>query len=172
MTMEDLATMVSAYSAKLAIDPDGDLVIDQNGGDVPPSVLELIRQHRDALKEHIATSGTAEPDWDLNDPVVRRAIALFDGRVGIADIVQPWPAGKTPDPESVHRAWLTIAVRILNRNFAAQPVDRSTVEAWRIGLKGYPDPLIQFALSRLETVKPAAWGKRDLKAGTLLPRPR
>ena len=66
--------------------------------------------------------------------------------------------------------WLDYARMILVRDFRAEPMDRSTIKTYRIGLKGNDHPDARAAVERLKSVKPARWTKRDLRAGRLLPR--
>ncbi len=66
--------------------------------------------------------------------------------------------------------WLDYARMILVRDFRAEPMDRSTIKTYRIGLKGNDHPDAKAAVEKLKSVKPARWTKRDLRAGRLLPR--
>ncbi len=66
--------------------------------------------------------------------------------------------------------WLDYARMILVRDFRAEPMDRSTIKTYRIGLKGNEHPDARAAVEKLKSVKPARWTKRDLRAGRLLPR--
>ena len=66
--------------------------------------------------------------------------------------------------------WLVYARMILVRDFRAEPMDRSTIKTYRIGLKGNDHPDAKAAVEKLKSVKPARWTKRDLRAGRLLPR--
>ena len=66
--------------------------------------------------------------------------------------------------------WLVYARMILVRDFRAEPMDRSTIKTYRIGLKGNDHPDAKAAVGKLKSVKPARWTKRDLRAGRLLPR--
>jgi len=66
--------------------------------------------------------------------------------------------------------WLDYARMILVRDFDREPMDRSTIKTYRIGLKGNDHPDAKAAVEKLKSVKPARWTKRDLKAGRLLPR--
>ena len=66
--------------------------------------------------------------------------------------------------------WLDYARMILVRDFDREPMDRSTIKTYRIGLKGNDHPDAWTAVERLKRVKPVRWTKRDLRAGRLLPR--
>ena len=66
--------------------------------------------------------------------------------------------------------WLDYARMILVRDFDREPIDRSTIKTYRIGLKGNDHPDARAAVERLKRVKPVRWTKRDLRAGRLLPR--
>ncbi len=66
--------------------------------------------------------------------------------------------------------WLDYARMILVRDFDREPIDRSTIKTYRIGLKGNDHPDAKAAVEKLKSVKPARWTKRDLRAGRLLPR--
>ena len=66
--------------------------------------------------------------------------------------------------------WLDYARMILVRDFDCDPMDRSTIKTYRIGLKGNDHPDAKAAVEKLKSVKPARWTKRDLRAGRLLPR--
>ena len=66
--------------------------------------------------------------------------------------------------------WLDYARMILVRDFDREPMDRSTIKTYRIGLKGNDHPDARAAVERLKRVKPVRWTKRDLRAGRLLPR--
>ena len=66
--------------------------------------------------------------------------------------------------------WLDYARMILVRDFDREPIDRSTIKTYRIGLKGKDHPDARAAVERLKRVKPVRWTKRDLRAGRLLPR--
>jgi hypothetical protein len=66
--------------------------------------------------------------------------------------------------------WLDYARMILMRDFDREPMDRSTIKTYRIGLKGNDHPDARAAVEKLKSVKPARWTKRDLRAGRLLPR--
>ena len=66
--------------------------------------------------------------------------------------------------------WLDYARMILVRDFDREPMDRSTIKTYHIGLKGNDHPDARAAVERLKRVKPVRWTKRDLRAGRLLPR--
>ena len=66
--------------------------------------------------------------------------------------------------------WLDYARMILVRDFDREPIDRSTIKTYRIGLKGNDHPDARAAVERLKSVKPVRWTNRDLRAGGLLPR--
>ena len=66
--------------------------------------------------------------------------------------------------------WLDYARMILMRDFDREPMDRSTIKTYRIGLKGNAHPDASAAVEKLKSVKPVRWTKRDLRAGRLLPR--
>ena len=66
--------------------------------------------------------------------------------------------------------WLDYARMILVRDFDREPMDRSTIKTYRIGLKRNDHPDARAAVERLKRVKPGRWTKRDLRAGRLLPR--
>ena len=67
-------------------------------------------------------------------------------------------------------SWLDYARMILVRDFDREPIDRSTIKTYRIGLKGNDHPDARAAVERLKSVKPVRWTNRDLRAGGLLPR--
>ena len=74
----------------------------------------------------------------------------------------PQPAKTNP--------WLDYARMILVRDFRAEPMDRSMIETYRIGLKGNDHPDARAAVEKLNKVKPVSWTGRDLRTGRLLPR--
>ena len=59
---------------------------------------------------------------------------------------------------------------ILVRDFDLEPMDRSTIKTYRIGLKGNDHPDARAAVEKLKGAKPVRWTKWDLRAGRLLPR--
>ena len=81
----------------------------------------------------------------------------------------PVPTPK-PAQAKVVDLWVKIAEKILERDFCKEPIDRSTMDSWVIGLRAKIDPASKAALTKLKRTKPVAWGKKDKAVGKLLPR--
>lgn len=70
----------------------------------------------------------------------------------------------SPDP------WMKIATDILERDFDEEPIDLSTKKCFIMGLRRRGEPIVMDALTKLQSIRPVKWTKRDLVAGKLLPR--
>jgi len=81
----------------------------------------------------------------------------------------PVPTPKPARPKIVD-PWIRIAEEILERDFCEEPIDRSTMDSWVIGLRAKIDPTSKAALTKLKRTKPVAWGEKDKAVGKLLPR--
>lgn len=112
--------------------------------------------------EVLATWSGLPAEWWADDGFCLQAAAL--GYAGPPP--QPPPTGDGGLAE-----WERIAGVILARDFQTEPADRTTIESWEIGLRGFPGSTIcQDALGKLSVINPVKWGKRDVRAGRLLPR--
>jgi len=81
----------------------------------------------------------------------------------------PVPTPKPARPKIVD-PWILVAEKILERDFCKEPIDRSTMDSWVIGLRAKIDPASKAALTKLKRTKPVAWGEKDKAVGKLLPR--
>ena len=81
----------------------------------------------------------------------------------------PVPMPKPARPKIVD-PWILVAEKILERDFCEEPIDRSTMDSWVIGLRAKIDPASKAALTKLKRTKPVAWGEKDKAVGKLLPR--
>ena len=81
----------------------------------------------------------------------------------------PVPTPKPARPKIVD-SWILVAEKILERDFCEEPIDRSTMDSWVIGLRAKIDPASKAALTKLKRTKPVAWGEKDKAVGKLLPR--
>ena len=115
------------------------------------------------------------PD-NLKSAKVEHLLKKFGGRVVKVMSVDEYEAEfdtafptTGPQPAKTN-PWLDYARMILVRDFDREPMDRSTIKTYRIGLKGNDHPDARAAVERLKRVKPVRWTKRDLRAGRLLPR--
>ncbi len=115
------------------------------------------------------------PD-NLESAKVEHLLKKFGGRVVKVVSVEEYEEEfdttfpTTGSQQAKANPWLDYARMILVRDFRAEPMDRSTIKTYRIGLKGNDHPDAKAAVEKLKSVKPARWTKRDLRAGRLLPR--
>ena len=79
---------------------------------------------------------------------------------------------QTPKPArpKIVDPWILVAEKILEKDFCEEPIDRSTMDSWVIGLRAKIDPASKAALTKLKRTKPVAWGEKDKAVGKLLPR--
>ena len=114
------------------------------------------------------------PD-NLKSAKVEHLLKKFGGRVVKVVSVEEYEEEfdttfPTTGSQAKANPWLDYARMILVRDFDREPIDRSTIKTYRIGLKGNDHPDARAAVERLKRVKPVRWTKRDLRAGRLLPR--
>ena len=116
-----------------------------------------------------------KPD-NLKSAKVEHLLKKFGGRVVKVMSVDEYEAEfdtafptTGPQPAKTN-PWLDYARMILVRDFRAEPMDRSMIETYLIGLKGNDHPDVRAAVEKLKGAKPVRWTKWDLKAGRLLPR--
>ena len=117
----------------------------------------------------------SNPD-NMESAKVEHLLKKFGGRVVKVVSVEEYEEEfdttfpTTGSQQAKANPWLDYARMILVRDFRAEPMDRSTIKTYRIGLKGNDHPDAKAAVEKLKSVKPARWTKRDLRAGRLLPR--
>lgn len=159
----------------LRLESRGESLIVKPKSKCPPAFADELTASKSALLAY------------LNDPVAQ-ATTTFEGTV--ITVVQPGdplpfelpedylrtfpqPGGRTrlgAQAVTADDSWLKVARTILARDFLEEPCDSTTIASWRIGLRSNPHPAAQAALARLEAVRPVRWGRKDHKAGRLLPR--
>ena len=114
--------------------------------------------------EHILQLVAKFEPQSVREMSVEEYEAEFDTKFPV-----PVPTPKPARPKIVD-PWILVAEKILERDFCEEPIDRSTMDSWVIGLRAKIDPASKAALARLKQTKPVVWSKRDLVAGKLLPR--
>ena len=114
--------------------------------------------------EHILQLVAKFEPQSVREMSVEEYEAEFDTKFPV-----PVPTPKPARPKIVD-PWIRIAEEILERDFCEEPIDRSTMDSWVIGLRAKIDPASKAALTKLKRTKPVAWGEKDKAVGKLLPR--
>ena len=114
--------------------------------------------------EHILQLVAKFEPQSVREMSVEEYEAEFDTKFPV-----PAPPPKPARPKIVD-PWIRIAEEILERDFCEEPIDRSTMDSWVIGLRAKIDPASKAALTKLKRTKPVAWGEKDKAVGKLLPR--
>jgi hypothetical protein len=114
--------------------------------------------------EHILQLVAKFEPQSVREMSVEEYEAEFDTKFPV-----PVPTPKPARPKIVD-PWIRIAEEILERDFCEEPIDRSTMDSWVIGLRAKIDPTSKAALTKLKRTKPVAWGEKDKAVGKLLPR--
>ena len=114
--------------------------------------------------EHILQLVAKFEPQSVREMSVEEYEAEFDTKFPV-----PVPTPKPARPKIVD-PWILVAEKILERDFCEEPIDRSTMDSWVIGLRAKIDPASKAALTKLKRTKPVAWGEKDKAVGKLLPR--
>ncbi|MDA7676651.1 hypothetical protein N8584_01565 [bacterium] len=114
--------------------------------------------------EHILQLVAKFEPQSVREMSVEEYEAEFDTKFPV-----PVPTPKPARPKIVD-PWIRIAEEILERDFCEEPINRSTMDSWVIGLRAKIDPASKAALTKLKRTKPVAWGEKDKAVGKLLPR--
>lgn len=123
-----------------------------------------------------------------NKDISEQAAKIFEGKIilrngKLENYLKKYP-GKFPEPpiesefknqkpgmeKNAQSQWERIATQIKFRNFSENPIDDSTRQSLIVGLRSIRSTACKEAVEKLEQIKTASWGKKDLKAGKLLPR--
>ena len=167
---------VQARSASILV--EGDRLAIHNASKLPPELKEEIRRLKPQL-----LSKLRDESADDYDPVVTKALELFDGRVveempvveyerryNTTFPTTPKPFNKDKKERERQQWWLDLARTLLTQDFQLKPLDQSTIKSYTIGLRWVNHPDVFKATEILKNVRAANWTKKDLGAGYLLPR--